>query len=222
MGRDVFVAGGTGYIGRRLIPRLAARGHRVRVLVRPGSEKRLPPGGEPVVGDALDAESFARFVAPADTFVQLVGVAHPSPSKAVEFRRVDLASAKASAEAAARAGVVHFVYVSVARPAPVMTAYQAARAEAEEAIRAKNLNATILRPWYVLGPGHRWPLLLLPGYWLAGLLPATREAARRLHPVTLEQMLAALERAVESPASGLRILETPDLRLGVRSALYVI
>src|SRR5262245_54873916 len=212
--RDVFVTGGTGYIGRRLIPRLAARGHRVRALVRPGSERKLPGGCEAVPGNALDVESFASRVPPADTFVQLVGVSHPSPSKATEFRRIDLASAKASAEAAARAGIAHFVYVSVARPAPVMKAYQEARAEAEADIRARGLHATFLRPWYVLGPGHRWPWLLLPGYWLAERLPATREAARRLRPVTIAQMLSALVRAVERPAEGSRIVGTPEMRRG--------
>jgi uncharacterized protein YbjT (DUF2867 family) len=212
--RDVFVAGGTGYIGRRLVERLSRRGHRVRALVRPGSEGKVPPGCEPVSGDALDAETFASRVPPADTFVQLVGVAHPSPSKAADFRRIDLASARASADAAARAGVTHFVYVSVARPAPVMKAYQEARAQAEESIRSKGLNATFLRPWYVLGPGHQWPRLLLPGYWVAERLPWTRETARRLRPVTLEQMLAALVHAVENPARGIRIIETPELRSG--------
>jgi uncharacterized protein YbjT (DUF2867 family) len=209
---DVFLTGGTGYIGRRLIPRLVGRGHRVRALVRAGSESKLPPGAEPIVGDALDAASFADRVAPADTFVQLVGVAHPSPAKAALFRTVDLASAVASADAAARAGCAHFVYVSVARPAPVMKAYQKARAEAEETLRSRGLNATILRPWYVLGPGHRWPIALLPFYAIAEWIPSTRESARRLRPVTLENVLAALVQAVESPARGIRVVETPELQ----------
>jgi uncharacterized protein YbjT (DUF2867 family) len=211
-GRDVFVTGGTGYIGSRLLPLLRSRGHRVAALVRPGSESKLPAGCEGVPGDALRLESFAARVAPADTFVQLVGVAHPSPSKATQFRQIDLASAKASAEAAARAGVAHFVYVSVARPAPVLKAYQQARAEAEAFIREKGLNATFLRPWYVLGPGHRWPYLLLPVYRIAERLSSTRESARRLGLVTIRQMLTALVFAVENPARGIRILEVPALR----------
>jgi uncharacterized protein YbjT (DUF2867 family) len=210
--RRIFVTGGTGYIGRRLIPLLARRGHVVTALVRRGSQTKSPEGCRAVVGDALDPESFVGDVPPADTFVQLVGVSHPSPAKADLFRRIDLASARAGAEAAARSKVAHFVYVSVARPAPAMKAYQAARAEGEASIQEKGLNATFLRPWYVLGPGHRWPLLLLPGYWLLERLPATRATARRLGLVTLGQMLAALVWTVENPPSGVRILEVPDIR----------
>ncbi|HEX7253076.1 MAG TPA: NAD(P)H-binding protein [Thermoanaerobaculia bacterium] len=210
--RFVFVAGGTGYIGRSVIPRLLERGHSVKALVRPGSERRIPAAATPVMGDALDRKSFDSQVRPCDTYLQLVGVSHPSPSKAEEFRRIDLTSARASAAAARQAGVAHFVYLSVAQPAPAMKAYVEARAAGETAIREAGLNATFLRPWYVLGPGHRWPALLWPGYWLAERFPPTRETARRIGLVTLSQMTAAIVRAVETPATGVRNVEVPEIR----------
>jgi len=210
--RNVFITGGTGYVGRVLIHRLLERGHEVRALVRRGSEQRLPPGGEVVIGDALEASTFADDVQPSETFVQLVGVPHPSPAKAAEFQSIDLASARASVSAAAGAGVKHFVYVSVAQPSPVMKAYQAARAEGEQMIHESGLAATILRPWYVLGPGHRWPYVLVPMYWLFEQIPATRETAERLGLVTLEEMVAALVHSVESPADGIRVLDVPSIR----------
>ena len=215
MAHNVFITGATGYMGSRLAARLVARGHTVRCQVRPGSEGRLPPGCEAVIGDALKKESFAAKVAPSDTFVQLVGVAHPSPAKARQFREIDFVSAKASIEAAAAGGVRHFIYVSVAHPAPAMQAYIAVRSECEEILRATGLNSTMLRPWYVLGPGHYWPYLLLPLYWLAERIPATRDGARRLGLVTLEQMLAALINAVETPAQGVRIVEVPEIKRAI-------
>ena len=208
----VFVTGSTGYLGRRVIPELLARGHSVRALVRSESLGRVPKGAEAVVGDALDAASFADRIRPADTFLQLVGVAHPSPAKAALFRTVDLASARASADAATAAGVTHFVYVSVAHPAPVMRPYWEARVEAERILSEKPLNLTILRPWYVLGPGHRWPYALLPLYAILERLPPTRESARRLGLVTLEQMVRALVFAVESPVKGTRVLDVSRIR----------
>lgn len=210
--RTVFVTGGTGYIGKRLIPLLAAREHRVRALARSGSERNLPEGCEVVLGNALEKETFASRIHPADTFIQLVGVSHPGPGKAQQFRDIDLVSIRASVTAAVESGIAHFVYVSVAQPAPVMKNYIAVRAEGEALIRTAGLNATILRPWYVLGPGHRWPGLLLPVYWMCSLFPATRKGSRRLGLVTLRQMLEALIHAVENPAPGIRVLEVPEIR----------
>ncbi len=213
------MTGGTGYMGRRLISLLMGREHHVRALVRPASKLKLPPGCLPVIGNALDAESYAAQVPPAEVLVHLVGVAHPSPSKAEEFRTVDLASTNAAVSAAASAGVARFIYVSVAHPAPVMQAYIAARSEGEALVRSSGLNATILRPWYVLGPGHRWPLALVPFYWLAERFPATRESARRLGLVTIAQMINALVWAVENPSAGVRILEVPAIRAQSAAAL---
>jgi uncharacterized protein YbjT (DUF2867 family) len=210
--REVFVTGSTGFMGRALIALLVQRGHRVRALVRAGSERKAPPDCKLVIGDPRDAASFAASVAGADTFVQLVGVAHPNPSKGEQFRAIDLNAALAGLTAARDAGVKHFVYVSVAHPAPIMKSYIAVRTEAEQRIRESGLNATFLRPWYVLGPGRWWPYFLMPMYWLFGIIPSTRESAQRLGLVTREQMIDALAWSVENPANGVRVLEVPAIR----------
>jgi len=214
---DVFVTGGTGYLGRATIGALLNRRHAVRVLTRPTSLDRVPAGAAPVVGDALDSATFADALFTATTLVHLVGTPHPGPSKAAEFEHVDLASIRSSVEAARRAQIAHLVYVSVAQPAPVMRAYVAARAKGEAAIVEARLTATMLRPWYVLGPDHWWPIALKPIYWLAERLPATREVARRMGLVTLAQMVAALVQAVEHPpvTGTVRIIDVPAIR-GVR------
>ena len=213
--RTVLITGGTGYLGRALVPELLSRGHRVRVLVRPGSEHKAPRGVETIGGDPLDAASVASALRGADTLVHLVGVPKPSPAKARQFRAIDLASIHASVTSAVAAEPTpHVVYLSVAQPAPVMRAYVAVRQEGEELIRQNGLNASILRPWYVLGPGHRWPAVLAPLYAIFRRLPWTRASSERLGFVTLEQMTRALVQAVEQPASGVRVVEVPDIRCG--------
>jgi uncharacterized protein YbjT (DUF2867 family) len=214
---EVFLTGGTGFMGSSLAKELLRRGHGVRALVRAGSESKVAPGCETAPGDALRAESYASQVAPADTFVHLVGVAHPNPRKAAEFRAIDLRSCQEAVQVAVQAGVRHFVYLSVARPAPIMLEYQAARAEGEQLIRESGMAATFVRPWYVLGPGRRWPYALIPLYALARLLPATREGAQRLALVTLQQMTQALAWAVENPPEHVQTIEPPQMQVGVTS-----
>ncbi len=210
--RQVFLSGGTGYVGRALIPKLLERGHRVRVLAREGSRHKVPAGAEAIPGNALEAATFSSAVSAGDAFVHLTGVAHPAPWKEAQFRAVDLVSLRASVQAAKAAGAAHFLYLSVAQPAPVMRAYIRVRQECEAILKSTGLPATILRPWYILGPGHRWPVALKPIYALLEAIPATREGARRLGLVTLEQMVAALTWAVEHPPPTSQILDVPAIR----------
>lgn len=208
----VFITGGTGYMGSRLIPLLVERGHEIKALVRQGSERKLPAGTTPVLADPLRMDSYTEQVRGADTFVHLIGVPHPSPAKAKEFREIDLVSAQVAIRAARDAEIGHFIYLSVAQPAKMMQAFIAVRSEGERMIRESGLPATFVRPWYVLGPGHRWAYVLLPFYWICERLPATSESARRLGLVTIAQMLDTLVWAVENPAEDVRILDVPKIR----------
>lgn len=198
--KTIFITGGTGYIGTRLIGLLLGRGHRVIALVRPGSEQKLPAGAEVICGNPFKADSFESSVPAGCTFVQLLGVPHPSPRKRDLFYSIDLTSLKASADAALHASAAHFVYVSVAQePTNIMKDYQAARAAGEQYVIDKGLSHKFIRPWYVLGPGHWWPILFLPLYTVLRWLPATRQKATALGLVTIRQMLSALLTAIECP-----------------------
>ena len=197
-------------MGQRLIPSLAGRGHKLTVVVRHGS--RHPPQATAVTANPLLHGSYTNAIAPADTFVHLIGTPHPSPAKAKQFREVDLVSVQVAIEAARNANVLHFIYLSVAQPAPMMKAFLAVRSEGESIIRDSGIPATFLRPWYVLGPGHRWPHFLLPFYCICERLPATRDRARRLGLVNISQMINSLIWSVENPPNKVRILDVPAIR----------
>jgi uncharacterized protein YbjT (DUF2867 family) len=113
-----------------------------------------------------------------------------------------------------RVGAGHLVYVSVAQPALVMKAFIEVRSAGEAMIRNAGLTATILRPWYILGPGHWWPIALMPVYKIAEMIPSSRGSAQRLGLVTIGQMVNALVNAVESPPSwgSVRVVEVPEIR----------
>jgi uncharacterized protein YbjT (DUF2867 family) len=210
--KRVLITGATGYLGRALSEALVAHGHFVRGLVRTGSEGRLAAGVDAWPGDALAASSIAQALSGCDTLVQLVGTPHPAPWKQRQFEQVDAVSAQAAARAAAEQGRPHFVYVSVAQPAPSMKGYIRVRAACERELARQQLPRTILRPWYVLGEGHRWPCVLLPVYRLLEQFKSTREGALRLGLVTHQQMIHALVWAVENPPADCRVLDVPAIR----------
>lgn len=184
----------------------------MKVVARPGSAKKTPANISIVSADPLEENSYTDSVRGSDTFIHLIGVPHPSPAKAAQFRAIDLPSIQVAVKAARDAGVRHFIYLSVAQPASIMQTFIAVRAEGETLVRASGMKATFVRPWYVLGRGHWWPYALVPFYWVAELLPPTRDSARRLGLVTISQMLNALVWAVENPADDVRILDVPKIR----------
>jgi uncharacterized protein YbjT (DUF2867 family) len=211
--QTVFITGATGYIGKRITKQLLQRGHKVIALVRKGSEPKVPAGAEMVIANPFDATTFQSSIPKGSMFIQLLGVPHPSPKKAKQFREIDLQSVKASADGAAASGASHFIYISVTTsPSKIMAAYQAVRSEGEEYCRSKNLSCTFIRPWYVLGPGHYWPILLLPFYGLAEIVPSWRKQARSKALVTIHQVIQTLLNAVEAEPAPLRIIEIRGIR----------
>ncbi len=191
---------------------LLAKGHEVYALARKGSEIKLPEGCNVIIGDALKAETFHDKIFPCDTFIQLTGVAHPGPGKDNLFREIDLASVTASVKNAKEAGIKNFIYISVTNPSPFLKAYVDVRIEGERLIKESGMNGYIVRPWYVIGPGHYWPLILTPMYIIAGMVPSLKDKAIDFGLVKLDRVVKSLLYAVESPMPGIRIITMRQLK----------
>jgi NADH dehydrogenase len=151
------VFGGSGFIGRYIVKRLAERGFIVRVAVRdPEAALFLRPMGDvgqvvPLFVDITRANTLARAVEGAHVVVNLVGIL-TEPRKG-DFAKVQGEGAGNVARAAAAAGVAHFVHMSAIGADPASpSAYGASKAAGEAAVRAALPNATILRPSIVFGP----------------------------------------------------------------------
>jgi uncharacterized protein YbjT (DUF2867 family) len=210
----VFITGGTGYIGKRLIKILLGLGYQVTALVRQQSMNKLPEGCQPVVADPFDASSYADAVPAYSIFIHLLGVRNPRPKKKLLFYSVDLASLRASVVAAKQAGVKHFIYLSVAQyPTKIMADFQEARRRGEHELIESGLVSTFIRPWYVVGPGHYWPLLFTPVFKLLEIIPSTSVQAKSLALVSLKQILLSLKKVVTNPPEKyINIFDVNDIK----------
>ena len=211
MNSKIFITGGTGYIGSRLIPELLKKGYQVFALVRKGSESKLPAGCISISGNALDRSTYENKISDCDTFIHLIGVHHPGPGKKEEFNRIDLVSIEQAVTAAVNAGVKHFIYLSVAHPAPVMKDFIKVRMKGEQLLNQSGLKVSLIRPWYVLGPGHYWPYILLPVYRLFELFPFSQQTALRLHPVKLYQLINCMIYAVQNAPESVAVYERKEI-----------
>ena len=154
--RLVTVFGGSGFIGRYVVKRLAASGARVRVAVRRLEDaKFLRTMGDvgqvvPFLANVRVASSVEAAVAGADAVVNLVGILHESGAQ--KFDMVQATAPGLIAEAARAAGARHLVHISaIGADGASAAAYARTKAEGEAAVLAAFPTATILRPSIVFG-----------------------------------------------------------------------
>jgi len=173
-GSTAFVTGGSGFIGGRLITRLAGAGWRVRALARSdeAAAKVAALGAEPVRGGLEDRDALRAGAEGAD--VVFHAAAHLGEwGDRSEFERVNVEGTRNALDAAREAGVRRFVHVgteaallagqplvNVNEDAPLRpdsrAAYSATKAMAEQAVRDANrdgLETVVVRPRLVWGAG---------------------------------------------------------------------
>lgn len=190
----VLVAGATGYLGRRLVPRLLAKGHAVRALVRGGPERGRTiqelAGAEVVSGELGDPDSLASAARGMDTVVNLVGIIREQGMATFEAVHVD--GTAALVQAARHAHCRRFLYVSALGAAPdASTAYARTKFRAEEIVRTSGLSYLVLRPSIVLAPDGEF-YAILKDLVAIPIVPVLGPGTSRLAPVRAED-LAALE-----------------------------
>lgn len=206
----IAVFGGSGFIGRHVIRRLAKRGARVRAAVRqPNLAGYLKPMGdvgqiEPVQVNVRYESSIAHALRGADCVINLVGILHEKgPQK---FNAVQAQGAGAIARAAAGAGVRRLIHVSaIGADAQSDSAYARSKAAGEAAVREHFPSATILRPSVVFGPEddffNRFAALarLLP------VLPLVGGGHTKFQPVYVGDVADAVLRVLDDPATAGRL-----------------
>lgn len=155
------MTGGAGQVGGKLVPRLAARGHQVKVMTHSG---RRVVGAESVPGDLATGEGLQMAIVGSDVIVHLATDPEGDPMK------VDLEGTKKLIDLARQGGIKHLVYLSIVGVDRASSfKYYRAKLEAEQAIEQGGVAFSILRATQFhnlvdarLRRFARYPAFLLP------------------------------------------------------------
>jgi len=204
--RIVTVFGGSGFVGRYLVQRLARHGWIVRVAVRrPDRALFLKPMGAvgqitPIAAGLRHEGSIAAAVAGADAVVNLVGILHGRGADS--FAAIHVEGAARVARAAQAAGVKTFVQMSALGADPDSPAeYGRSKAAGERAVRAILPAAGIVRPSIVFGPEDDFFNRFATMARFLPALPLIGGGRTLFQPVYVGDVADALLRLVEDPAT---------------------
>ena len=178
------VFGGSGFIGRYVVRRLAQRGFVVRVVGRdPASASFLRPMGQvgqivPMFASLTEDATINRAVQGADVVVNLVGLL--AERRAGDFQRIQADGAGRVAQAAARHGAKRLVQISaIGADATSPSQYARTKAAGEAAVHAAMPDAVVLRPSVVFGAEDKFFNL----FGRYGAVAAVHAGDLRRHPV---------------------------------------
>jgi NADH dehydrogenase len=211
-GGIVTVFGGSGFIGRYVVQRLARDGWTIRVAVRhPARAKFLKPLGDigqitPLCVPLQDAGAVAAALSGADAAINLVGVLFESGRQ--RFQAVQAEGAGTVAAAAAAAGVESLVQISAIGASPdSASAYARSKAEGEAAVRAAFPEAVILRPSVVFGPEDGLFNRFAEITRFSPALPLIGGGRTRFQPVYVGDVARAVMKALTDPACRGKVYE---------------
>jgi uncharacterized protein YbjT (DUF2867 family) len=202
----VSVFGGTGFLGRRLVQRLATAGATVRVAVRHPERARSVLGAAGLdrvallYADVRDQASVAAAVAGADAVVNAVSTYIEKGG--VTFEAVHEQGAKTLAQESAAASVARFVLVSGIGADPESgSPYIRARGRGELVVQQAFPAVTIVRPGAMFGPGDALFGTLAHVARLLPVLPLIGGGRTRLQPVFVEDVAEAIARVLADPGT---------------------
>ncbi|MGW4739875.1 NAD-dependent epimerase/dehydratase family protein [Nocardia xishanensis] len=234
MTMKVLLTGATGFLGRRVVHRLAAEGHEVSALVR-GTGRRIPHATV-VPGSLEDVEAWEDRLAGIDVVVHAAGLVSTwAPRRALDEAIVD--GTRDVLTAAVRHGVRRFVYISSesvlqdgrpllditeSQPTPALPSsrYGQAKLAAEHLIRAHAdaIETIVLRPTFIWGPGSG-QLADLAARARAGKLPLIDQGRASFEHVHVDNVAAAVAAALHEGAPGGTYLITNGEPMPVREFL---
>jgi NADH dehydrogenase len=196
--QNIVILGGTGFVGRHLVARLAADGHAITLLSRnlaSHHDRLLPPGVVLREVDVYDPTVLRQAFTGADAVINLVGILNERGDSGRGFRRAHVELTKLVIAAMQLAGTRRLLQMSSLNAGRGQSHYLKSRGEAEAAVKASGLDWTIFEPSVIFGHGDglfcRFAQLLK----LAPVLPLAR-AGCKFAPVYIGDVVEAFVRAL--------------------------
>ncbi|HLM09737.1 MAG TPA: NAD(P)H-binding protein [Thermoleophilaceae bacterium] len=205
------VTGASGYVGSRLVRRLAAEGRPVRALARrPGRVEPLA-GVTPLAGDLLNGAGLDAALAGVTSAYYLVHSMEPALNG--DFAGRDRRAAETFADAAASAGVERIVYLGGIAPAGRISPHLRSRLEVEEILMAAVPRSTALRASIVIGAGSSSFRVLVRLVERLRVLPIPGWHSNRTQPIDERDVIDYLARTPATAAASGRSLDVcgPDV-----------
>jgi uncharacterized protein YbjT (DUF2867 family) len=177
----ITVTGGSGLLGKVLVPRLAAVGHQVKVMTHSG---RRVVGAPSVSADLLTGAGVPEAVSGAECVI------HLATAPRGDTRKVDVQGTQGLVEYARRAGVAHLIYHSIVGIERVPYPYYKAKLDAEKAVQGGQVPWTILRATQFFGFVDRLlreraelPIMFVPRGWQVQPVDAGEVSAKLMECV---------------------------------------
>ncbi|MDD2558952.1 MAG: NAD(P)H-binding protein, partial [Desulfuromonas sp.] len=201
--KPIFVAGATGYVGGRLVPRLLEQGYRVRALTRAperleGRPWATHPNFRAFKGDMLDRTTLTAALQGCHAAYYLVHSMNPEVS---DFRYTDRVAAQNMAMAAGEVGLKQIIYLGgLGEEHPELSPHLRSRAEVGQILRRGSVPVTILRAAIIIGSGSASFEMLR---YLVDRLPiiiAPRKVDTPCQPIGVRNVMRYLVGCLETPA----------------------
>lgn len=205
--RQITVFGGSGFIGRHLVRRLARAGAIIRVPTRdPEKALVLKPAGDvgqivPFFSSVRREEDVRRAIGNSDAVINLLGILYEKGRN--NFQAAHVEAAARIARLAREAGAAQLVHVSaLGADARSRSAYARSKAAGEEAVRAFFPDAAILRPSVVFGPEDNFFNMFASLARFAPALPLIGGGKTKFQPVYAGDVAEAIAAILARPAAG--------------------
>lgn len=201
----VCVLGGTGFVGRALVARLVASGHRVRVPTRREARHRgllVLPGVELIQADIHDERRLNRLLEGAHTAINLVGILNEKGRDGAGFHHAHVALVEKLAAACQEQGVARLLHMSAlkANAERGPSYYLRTKGAGEQVLKdltGRQFQFTIFQPSVIFGPDDSFVNRFAGLLRVLPVFPLAKPEAR-FAPVYVEDVAAAFMRALET------------------------